>query len=393
MPGMAKQERGDPLSTVVVAPDKFRGSLTAPEAAAHIATGLHTFRPDLHVRLQPVADGGEGTLDAVQAAGFHRIPVDVEGASGAPVRAAFGRRGSTAVVELAEASGLRRLGPAGLDPLDASSFGAGELVRAALDAGCSTIVLAVGGSASTDGGAGLLQALGARLVDDDGRELPRGGAALARLAGADLSALHRRLATTTVILASDVDNPLLGAHGAAATFGPQKGATPAHVDLLEEAMRRWAHVLADSVGVDAAAAGSAPGAGAAGGVGFAALAALHARRRPGIDVVLELVAFDRLLDGADLVITGEGSLDEQSLRGKAPIGVASGAARASVPTVAVVGRRSVTDDQTRAVGIEQIHALTDLEPDDATCLRDAGALLERLVATRLAPQWAAQTAR
>lgn len=393
MPGMASEQRIDPRRIVVVAPDKFRGSLTAPEVAAHVAAGLRAFRRDLEIRVQPVADGGEGTLDAVAAAGFLRVLVQVEGPTGARIPAAFGRRGSTAVVELAEASGLRRLDRGRLDPLGASSYGTGELLRAALDAGCRTIVLGVGGSASTDGGAGLLQALGARLRDDQGRDLPRGGSALASLAAVDLTALHPGLAASRLILASDVDNPLLGPAGAAAVFAPQKGANPVQVRLLEAGLSRWAQTLTRSAALDPQRAIDAEGAGAAGGVGFAALAALHAERRPGIDVVLELTGFPRLLDGADLVITGEGSLDEQSLRGKAPIGVAAAAARAGVSTVAVVGRRALRDEQTRMAGIEQVYALTDIEPDPAACMQAAGELVERLVTARLAPQWVGRTAR
>lgn len=356
---------------VLVAPDKFKGTLSAAQVAAHLATGLRAALPGLDVVTTPVADGGDGTLDAAIAAGFERVPVRATGPTGEPVESAIGVRESVAVVELAAASGLVLLPDDRPDPLGATSYGTGELVRAALDAGCHEVVLAVGGSACTDGGAGMLQALGARLLDAAGKELNRGGAALADLHRVDLKGLDQRLAQVRVVLASDVDNPLLGTAGAAAVYGPQKGAATPDIAVLDAALARWASLL------DAEAA-DRPGAGAAGGVGYAALAVLRAHRRAGIDVVLDLVGFHGRLAGTALVITGEGSLDAQTLRGKAPAGVAAAARAAGVPVVAVCGQRDLDDDELAGAGILKAYALTDLEPDVQRCLAEPGPLLERL---------------
>ncbi len=360
---------------VLVAPDKFKGSLPAAGVADAVARGVRAVVPDVDVRCLPVADGGDGTLAAAAAAGFERVAVTVAGPTGRPVRSAYARRDGTAVVEMADACGLERL-PGGVgDPLRASSRGLGEVIAAALDGGCREIVVGIGGSASTDGGAGMLAALGARLRDASGAPVPDGGASLLEVAEADLSGLHPALATADVVVACDVDNPLTGAQGAAAVYGPQKGATPDDVAVLDRAMTRWADVVAAAVGQDGR---TTPGAGAAGGVGLAALAVLDARLRPGIDLVLDLVGFDEALTGCDLVVTGEGSLDEQSLRGKAPVGVAARARARGVPVLAVCGRRALDDVALRAAGIEASYALLDLEPDVDRCLRDPAPLLERL---------------
>ncbi|GGM64644.1 glycerate kinase [Thermopolyspora flexuosa] len=366
---------------VVIASDKFKGSLTAAEVAEHVAAGLG---PRVRTVAVPVADGGDGTVDAVVSRGLTRVRVEVPGPTGEPVTAAYAWRpaapdgdGPVAVIELAEASGLRRL-PAGPAPLTASSHGTGVLIGHALRRGARRIVLGLGGSACTDGGAGMLQALGVRLLDEAGRDLPPGGAALRRLARIDVSGLR---AGAEVVVASDVDNPLLGPHGAAAVYGPQKGASPADVAVLEEGLSRFARVAARTVGEgDGVPYAERPGAGAAGGVGFAAMAFLGARIEPGIRYLLGVLGFDALLDGARLVITGEGSLDEQTLRGKAPAGVAEAAGRRGVPVIAVCGRRTLDDDRLRAAGIRAAYALTDLEPDPDVCIAHAGPLLERLAA-------------
>jgi glycerate kinase len=374
----------EPAGHVVVAPDKFKGSLTALEVAQHVASGLRRYSPELELRLRPVADGGEGTVEAVASAGFDVVPARVTGPSGDPVDAVFARRGETAVVELAEASGVQRLPTGRRDPLDATSRGTGELILAALDQGCQQIVLGVGGSASTDGGAGMLQALGVRLLDAAGRDLAPGGAALADLRSVGLDDIDPRLRRTAVVLASDVDNPLLGPTGAARVFAAQKGADGEQVERLEAALENWARLLAAALGRDVR---DEAGAGAAGGVGFAALSVLQAQRRAGIDVVLDLIDFDALLRGAALVVTGEGSLDRQSLAGKAPIGVARRAAMAGVPTVALVGQRSVGSDLLWPLGIEAAYPLTGVEPDLEVCVREAGRLLERLAETVVGPAW------
>ncbi|NJP70692.1 glycerate kinase [Streptomyces sp. C1-2] len=367
---------------VLVAADKFKGSLTAAEVAERVATGLRRVVPDLEVESLPVADGGDGTVAAAVAAGFARREVPVAGPLGGEVAAAFALRGGTAVVEMAEASGLQRL-PGGVPaPLTASTHGTGELLRAALDAGARTLVLGVGGSASTDGGAGMLTALGARLLDAGGAPVPPGGGGLAALASADLSGLDPRLAEAELVLAADVDNPLTGPKGAAAVYGPQKGASPQDVRALDAALARFAGVLEASLGARAAECAATPGAGAAGGLGHAALL-LGARFRPGIEVMLDVLGFAPALERASLVITGEGSLDAQTLHGKAPAGVAAAARAAGRQVVAVCGRLALSPGELAAAGVSRAYALTDLEPDVARCLAEAGPLLERL-AERLA---------
>ena len=379
---------------IVIAPDKFKGSLPAAEVAGAIAAGLRAEWPEAELVTVPVADGGDGTVDAAVAAGLERVPVTVDGPTGEPVRASYARRGEMAVIELADACGLARLPGGRPAPLTASSFGCGQVLAAALAAGARQIILGVGGSASTDGGAGLLQALGARVLDTRGEPLARGGAALRDVATLDLAGLDPGLRGGTVILATDVVNPLTGPDGAAEVYGPQKGASPEQIAELASGLRRWAAVVAAATGTDRS---QAPGAGAAGGVGFAALAVLGAQARPGIGLVLDLVDFDAALDGAALVIIGEGSLDTQTLAGKAPAGVARAATRRGIPVVAVAGRSTLTEGQLAATGISRVYTLTDLEPDLArssaqasTLLRRVGQALAREVqATR--PGWAGGT--
>lgn len=380
--------------TVLLAPDKFKGSLTAAQVADAVAAGLRDVDPTVTVVSSPVADGGDGTLAAAVAAGYRPVPVTVPGPTGEPVDSGYavGLDGvdqtGTAVVELADACGLDRLPGRRLDALGSSSAGVGAVIRAALDAGIRRIVLGIGGSASTDGGAGMLTALGARLLDDDGHEIAGGGAGLERLALVDLTGLHPAVATTEFVVACDVDNPLLGPTGAAAVYGPQKGADPNDVARLDAGLAHWAAVLsaAQGHGTTGHPAATTPGAGAAGGVGFAALAVLGARLRPGIDLILDLTGFHDRLPGADLVVTGEGALDTQTLSGKAPAGVAAAAARAGVPVVAVAGATLLDADTLRAAGFRAAYALTDLEPDVATCIRDAAPLLRRLAARLAAEQ-------
>jgi glycerate kinase len=361
---------------ILIAPDKFKGSLPAVRVAAAVAAGLSAAASaGMQLTTMPVADGGDGTVDAAVAAGFRRVPVVASGPTGQPVRTSYARRGDLALIELATVCGLERLPGGQLAPMDASSYGVGEVLRAALDAGARELVLAIGGSASTDGGIGLLQGLGARVLDRGGAPLGRGGAALRTAAELDLSGLPAALTGTRITLAADVANPLTGPDGAAAVFGPQKGATAEQIVALDAGLRHWADLVTATTGTDWS---GAPGAGAAGGVGFAALAVLGADRRPGIELVLELLGFGPALDQADLVITGEGSLDTQSLSGKAPIGVARAAADRGVPVIAVAGRSTLSLDQARAAGISSIYPLSDLEPDLDRSMADAAGLLERL---------------
>ena len=368
---------------VVVAPDKFKGSLSAAGVARAVADGLRVAVSGVDVREHPVADGGDGTVEAALSAGYTRREVRCTGPTGEPVTAALAVRDRVAVVELAEASGLRRLPGGRPAPTTATSRGTGELVRAALDLGCRQVVLGIGGSASTDGGAGMVQALGGRLLDAAGAELGPGGAALADLDRIDLSGFDPRVARTEVTVASDVDNPLLGRHGAAAVYGPQKGASPEDVALLDAALARWAAVAREATGVDAA---DRPGAGAAGGVGFAAIVFLGAEIRSGIEYLLELLRVRAAIDGARLVVTGEGSLDDQTLRGKAPAGVAAAARAAGVPTVAVAGRSTLDPAALAPAGIARAYLLSDLEPDPERSMRDPAPLLAAL-AGRIAADW------
>ena len=364
---------------VVVAPDKFKGSATAKQVAAAISTGLRRVRPDLEIVEMPVADGGDGTVAALLAVGFRPLRVLAEGPTGAPVMSTVAMRAGTAVVELADVAGLGRLpeqrGARPFAPLTASTYGVGLVIAAALDAGAATVVLGLGGSASTDGGAGMVQALGVGLTDERGDDIARGGAALCDLAVIDPDGVDARIAGAALLVASDVDNPLLGPLGAAAEFGPQKGASPGDVALLGRALARWAVLTEAATGRDLA---RVPGAGAAGGAGFAAMAYLGARLVPGADLMLELIGFDAALTGAALVVTGEGSLDRQSLGGKAPVGVARAAARRAVPVVVVAGRVLLTGDELAAAGFAAGYSLADLEPDPAISMATAAELLERV---------------
>ncbi|HWC24146.1 MAG TPA: glycerate kinase [Flexivirga sp.] len=360
---------------VVIAPDKFKGSLPADAVGEALAAGIaRVVAAD--VDLVPMADGGDGTVEAALRAGYTASRHSVTGPVGEQVEAVLAVRGDTAVVELATASGLALLPPDSLAPLTATSRGTGELVAAALDAGCTRIVLGVGGSACTDGGAGLLAALGIRLLDAGGRPLADGGAALADLAEVDLTGLDPRVRHTEFVVALDVDNPLLGENGAAAIFGPQKGASPDEVGQLNDALAHFARVLATTVGPTIDAAAAAPGAGAAGGVGFAALAVLGATPQTGLELVADLVGLADRVRGADLVITGEGSLDQQSLAGKTPVGVARIARAAGVPRVtAVCGVSTLDEKQATAGGFDAVWTLADLESDVARSITNAAELL------------------
>ncbi|TDT95840.1 glycerate kinase [Streptomyces sp. 846.5] len=342
---------------VVIAPDKFKGSLTAAEAAEHIAAGILRVAPGTDIRKLPVADGGEGTVLAALAAGYRRIALTVSGPTGEPVDAAIAVLDDTAVVEAAQASGLTLL-PGGVPaPLTASSYGTGQLVARALQLGCTRIVLGLGGVACTDGGAGLAQALGATLQGAEGADLPPGGAALRRLHHLDLGPVAGTLGGVEVVIASDVDNPLLGERGAPAVYGPQKGASPADVAELDAALAHWADAVAKATGTELR---DAPGAGAAGGLGFGAMALLGAHMRPGIELLLDLLGFDQAVRGAGLVVTGEGCLDAQTLHGKAPAGVAAAAAGAGVPVVAVAGRLELDAPTWSGAGFAAAYELAEL---------------------------------
>jgi len=358
--------------------------LSAVAAAAAIARGIEAAAPGHFDVVQiPMADGGEGTVDAFLETGARRVSATVRGPLDAPVEAAFALDGTTAVVEMAAASGLALVFTAERDPLRATTYGTGELLRAALDAGASRIVVAVGGSATNDGGAGCLQALGVRLRDRDGHELAPGGGALRQLAEIDLADLDPRLAEVDLEVAADVDNPLCGPHGASAIFGPQKGASPDDVALLDAALSHFADVAAARLGADVR---DEPGSGAAGGLAFGLRAFLGASIRPGVEVVGELRGLPEALDGADCCFTGEGSIDAQTLRGKTVAGVNAIARAAGVRYVIAFGGR-VTSDAEAALAEQGVVTvpIADRPLSGADSMASAGHLLERAAAriTRL----------
>ena len=322
---------------IVIAPDSFKESLSALDVALHIREGFRAVYPDADYVVLPVADGGEGTVDALVAAtGGRRITRRVVGPLGDEVEAFYGVTGDgdAAVIEMAAASGLELVPPDARNPLVTTTFGVGELIRAALDDGARRFIIGIGGSATNDGGAGMLQALGVRFLDVGGRDLALGGGALADLERIDLSGLDPRLAACAIEVACDVDNPLVGPHGASAIFGPQKGATPEMVRVLDANLARYAALIERTIGKSVA---DMPGAGAAGGLGAGLHAFLGARLRPGIEIVMETVEMDRVVADADLIVTGEGRLDGQTIHGKTPIGVASVAERHGKPVIAIAG--------------------------------------------------------
>ncbi|MFI8375848.1 glycerate kinase [Pseudomonas helleri] len=322
---------------IVIAPDSFKDSLSAEKVADAIAAGLADALPHAQLVTCPMADGGEGTVEAIVAAGNGQLRRNhVQGPLGEPVEAHWGwlPDSHTAIIEMAEASGLQRVPVAQRDARISSTFGTGELIKAALDAGAQRIILAIGGSATNDAGAGALQALGLGLFDAEQQLLAPGGLALSRLARIELSGLDPRLADVRFEIAADVNNPLCGEHGASAIFGPQKGATPEHVHLLDQALGHFADHCAAVLPKDVR---DEPGSGAAGGLGFAAKAFFGAQFRAGVEVVAELVGLAEAVKGADLVITGEGRFDAQTLRGKTPFGVARIAQAQGVPVVVLAG--------------------------------------------------------
>lgn len=322
---------------VIIAPDSFKDSLSAQGVADAIALGLAHVWPDAQLVKCPMADGGEGTVESVLAAcnGEWRR-TRVRGPLGAAVEARWGwlADSRTAIIEMAEASGLQLVPPGQRDACSSSTYGTGELIRAALDEGAGRVILAIGGSATNDGGAGAMQALGVALLDDHDQPLPPGGLALANLARIDLSDLDPRLAQVDVEIAADVDNPLCGPHGASTVFGPQKGASPPQVLALDQALGHFAGHCAQALNRDVR---DEPGSGAAGGLGFAAKAFLAAQFRTGVDVVAQLTGLAEAIKEADLVITGEGRFDAQTLRGKTPFGVARIARQHGVPVVVIAG--------------------------------------------------------
>jgi glycerate kinase len=365
---------------ICIAPDKFKGSLSASEAAQAIARGIARWFPDAALELVPVADGGDGTAQTlVDALGGRMVRVGVCGPDGEPLTATYGAIDTAmAVVELASASGLALVGAQRNDPLTATTRGTGELLDAAIGAGARRIILAIGGSATNDAGTGALRALGAQFLDERGQPLPEGGAALAKLARIDLSALEQRLEGVKIEIASDVRNPLCGPTGAAAVYGPQKGASPQDVRILDDALRHFADVVEATVGIDIR---DIPGAGAAGGTGGGFLGLGHATLRPGAELILEVVDFGRRLAGATLVITGEGRIDHQTLAGKAPYAVAQAAKARGIPVLALAGSVECTPPELEAAGIDAAYSLVPGPMTVEEAMRRGPALLAALAET------------
>jgi glycerate kinase len=343
---------------IVIAPDSFKDSLSAQGVADAIALGLAEVWPDAQLVKCPMADGGEGTVESVLAACDGELRrTDVRGPLGETVNAAWGwlPQNHTAIIEMAEASGLQLVPLDRRDACISSTFGTGELIRAALDAGAQRVILAIGGSATNDGGAGAMQALGVRLLDAQGQQLQPGGLALAQLARIDLTGIDPRLAEVRFDIAADVNNPLCGPHGASAIFGPQKGATTAQVEQLDRALGHFANHCANALAQDVR---DEPGSGAAGGLGFAAKAFLGAQFMAGVGVVAELVGLAEAVVGADLVITGEGRFDAQTLRGKTPFGVARIAQEQGVAVIVIAGTLGEGYQALYEHGIDAAFALT-----------------------------------
>lgn len=343
---------------IVIAPDSFKDSLSAQGVAQAVASGLREVWPDAQLVECPMADGGEGTIEAVLAAcGGQWMTTDVSGPLGQPIQAQWGWLADTrtAIIEMAMASGLQMLTLAQRDATVTTTYGTGQLIAAALDAGAQRVILAIGGSATNDAGTGMLTALGARFLDADDQPLPPGGLALRMVARIELGSLDPRLKDVQFEVAADVNNPLCGPNGASHIFGPQKGASAEQVLALDAALGHFAEQSAQVLGKDES---EHPGSGAAGGMGFAAKAYLNASFRPGVDVVADLTGLAEALEHADLVITGEGRFDAQTLRGKTPFGVAKLAQRRHVPVIVLAGTLGDGYADLYAHGISAAFALT-----------------------------------
>lgn len=337
---------------IVIAPDSFKESLSALGVAEALAQGVQLALPDAEIVLAPVADGGEGTTEAlVRATQGYLITETVTDPLGNRISAEWGilGNGTTAVIETATAAGLHLVPTTLRNPMITTTYGMGELIKAALDKGLRHFIIGLGGSATNDGGAGLLQALGLQLLDDQGNELPRGGAALSRLAQINTEYFDVRITECHFEVACDVTNPLTGTTGASAIFGPQKGATPEQVAVLDQALNHWGNAIEQTTGKQVS---TLAGAGAAGGLGAALLGFCNAELKSGIELILDAMQFDELVKEADLVITGEGRLDHQTLYGKTPLGVATRAKRYGVPVVAVAGALTADLAQLKRLGID-----------------------------------------
>ena len=361
---------------IIVAPDSYKGSVSAMGVAEAMERGIHNVFPEAKVTKIPIADGGEGTVEAmVSTTGGEIRMTEVTGPLGERVVSHWGilGDGQTAVIEMAAASGLPLVSKDKLSPRTATSFGTGELIRTALAAGFRKIIIGIGGSATNDGGAGMARALGARFLAADGGEIPEGGAALAHLAAIDVSGIDSRLMQTEIIVACDVDNPLCGPRGASAVFGPQKGASPQVVTELDSALAQFARIAHEATGRDVA---NIPGAGAAGGLGAGLMFFTPAKLRPGVEIVLEAVGFERAVKNARFVITGEGRTDFQTAFGKAPVGVAKVAKAFGVPVFCLSGGLVHGANDVLNQGIDAVMSICDRPLSLEECMRDGAALIE-----------------
>ncbi len=361
---------------IVIAPDSFKNCLPSQKVCQAIGEGLRAAIPTAQIESVPMADGGEGTVDALVAAtGGRRVPIQVTGPLGTPVDAFYGILGDgvTAVVEMASAAGLHLVPPEKRDPTKTTTYGVGELIRSALQQGCRRIIVGVGGSATNDGGAGMAQALGVRLLDTSGNDLPFGGACLLRLASIDLSGRDPLVSQATFIVACDVVNPLTGPTGASVVYGPQKGATPDQVRLLDRALRHYARVIREQTGKEVE---TVPGAGAAGGLAAGLLAFCDARLQKGVELVMDVVELGRRIQECDLVITGEGKLDEQTVFGKVPFGVAQVAKKFGKPVIAIAGQVTVPAQTTSEWGFTACFSILRRIVSEEEAIRESYFLLK-----------------
>lgn len=371
---------------IIIAPDSFKESLTAMQVAEAIEQGFSEIFPQAEYIKLPMADGGEGTVESMVAAtGGELVNVEVTGPLGAPVKAFYGWMGDgeTAVIEMAAASGLHLVAPEQRNPLITTSYGTGELILAALNHGARKIILGIGGSATNDGGAGMMQALGVQLSDQQGKALTVGGAALVQLVDIDLSQLDDRLAQTDILVACDVDNPLCGAKGASAVFGPQKGATPERVQQLDAALQHYGEKIEQVTGKSVI---NVAGAGAAGGMGAALFGLLNARLQPGIEIVTEALKLAAAVQDADLVITGEGRIDSQTIYGKTPVGVARVAKRFDIPVIAIAGSMAPDYEVVHQHGLDAVFSVLNHIQTLPEALEEASDNI-RITARNVAAVW------
>ncbi len=362
---------------IIVAPDSFKGSVSAIGVANAMEKGIKQVFPEADVHKVPIADGGEGTVKAlVMATNGRMIYEEVTGPLHDKIKSYWGilGDGETAVIEMAAASGLPLVSVDKRDPRVTTSYGTGELIKAALDKGLRKIIIGIGGSATNDGGVGMAQALGIKFVDIDGGELPFGGGQLNRLSHIELADADSRLAETSIVVACDVDNPLCGPRGAAAVYGPQKGATPEMVTKLDDSLRHFAKIARSTTGKDVA---ECPGSGAAGGLGAGLLFFTNAKLKPGVEIILETTGFDQLVKQAQLVITGEGRTDFQTAFGKAPVGVARVAKKYNVPVLCLSGGLGQGHEDVYKQGIDALASVVPGPMLLEECIENATELIEQ----------------